>query len=466
MTADRTISGILFDKDGTLLDYVKSWVPVNYEVASIAANGDAALARRLLVAGGMDPDTGHVTPDSLLAAGNTIEIATGMVAAGAPYTVEALTVKLDGLFSNSAAYAVPVTDLPEALPEEVGIDSRALVRLSQWIREHELDVRSLLVVRDGRLVFERYSKGVTRDHNQAIYSVTKSVTSTLIGILVTQGKIDGDKVPVIDLLPAVKGFDEERLAPKRSIQLKHTLWMASGLEWTEHPMHTPIYRAPNRLRVALEPPLEYRPGTRFNYSNADAEMVGAVVHRASGSDALKFAEEHLFKPLGMKNYDWWYPDRTGRYPGGWAMRMRAVDMAKFGLLYLQGGVWGERRIVDEKWLRQATLPGVVPYYGYYWWLGTFGQREYAAQGWKGQYVVVMPELDMVVTLTSVLPADQEHAIMKSILGEHIVPAVRRRPKPIETTEERTQSLHNELELASRTRGKPGQAIHDQDHPQP
>ena len=84
MTTDKTISGILFDKDGTLLDYVKSWVPVNYEVASIAANGDAALARRLLVAGGMDPDTGHVLPDSLLAAGNTVEIATGMVAAGAP----------------------------------------------------------------------------------------------------------------------------------------------------------------------------------------------------------------------------------------------------------------------------------------------------------------------------------------------------------------------------------------------
>jgi phosphoglycolate phosphatase len=111
MTSDKAIAGILFDKDGTLLDYVKSWVPVNYEVASIAADGDQDLARRLLVAGGMDPDTGHVMPDSLLAAGNTVEIAAGMVGAGAPYTVEALTAKLDGLFSNSAEYAVPVTDL-------------------------------------------------------------------------------------------------------------------------------------------------------------------------------------------------------------------------------------------------------------------------------------------------------------------------------------------------------------------
>lgn len=111
MTKAATISGILFDKDGTLLDYAKSWIPVNYELGRIAAAGDEDLARRLLLAGGMDPDTGHVTPDSLLAAGNTVEIAEGFVAAGAPFTVEALTELFDGLFANSAQLAVAVTDL-------------------------------------------------------------------------------------------------------------------------------------------------------------------------------------------------------------------------------------------------------------------------------------------------------------------------------------------------------------------
>jgi phosphoglycolate phosphatase len=109
--AATDIAGILFDKDGTLLDYVKSWVPVNYELARIAARGDDELARTLLYAGGMDPDTGYVAPDSLLAAGNTVEIASGMVAAGAPFTVEELTILFDGLFACSADYAVPVTDL-------------------------------------------------------------------------------------------------------------------------------------------------------------------------------------------------------------------------------------------------------------------------------------------------------------------------------------------------------------------
>ncbi|MCF3642284.1 HAD family hydrolase [Rhizobium sp. TRM95111] len=111
MIGDRRISGILFDKDGTLLDYAKSWVPVNYELARIAAGGDADLARALLIAGGMDPDTGHVLPDSLLAAGNTVEIAEGMVAAGSPFGVEALSELFDGLFATSSSFAVPVTDL-------------------------------------------------------------------------------------------------------------------------------------------------------------------------------------------------------------------------------------------------------------------------------------------------------------------------------------------------------------------
>lgn len=111
MAYSGTISGILFDKDGTLLDYARSWNPVNRELALIAADGDAALADTLLTACGMDPVTGHVVPDSLLAAGNTEEIAAGLVAAGSPIEISELTLRLDALFSGAADRAVPVTDL-------------------------------------------------------------------------------------------------------------------------------------------------------------------------------------------------------------------------------------------------------------------------------------------------------------------------------------------------------------------
>jgi phosphoglycolate phosphatase len=105
------IAGILFDKDGTLLDYDASWLPVNRELASIAAQGDPALADRLLIACGMDPVTGHIVPDSLIAAGNTRQISEGLVAAGSKVELDALTVELDALFSRAADLSVPVTDL-------------------------------------------------------------------------------------------------------------------------------------------------------------------------------------------------------------------------------------------------------------------------------------------------------------------------------------------------------------------
>jgi phosphoglycolate phosphatase len=107
----KSIKGILFDKDGTLLDYDESWLPVNRELAIIAAEGDKDLADRLLSACGMDPVTGYIEPDSLLAAGNTRQIAEGLVAAGSPVEVIELTIKLDNLFSNAAEFSVPVTDL-------------------------------------------------------------------------------------------------------------------------------------------------------------------------------------------------------------------------------------------------------------------------------------------------------------------------------------------------------------------
>lgn len=111
MLPSDKITAILFDKDGTLIDYAKSWLPVNRELADYAAMGDAALAAALLSACGMDPETGHVVPDSLLAAGNTQEIADGLVAAGSPRDAATIVAHLDGLFATAAARAVAVTDL-------------------------------------------------------------------------------------------------------------------------------------------------------------------------------------------------------------------------------------------------------------------------------------------------------------------------------------------------------------------
>ena len=364
--------------------------------------------------------------------------------------------------------SVAWAEVPSALPEEVGVDSARLVRLSEWIREQRLDVRSLLIVRDGKLIFERYPKRITREHNQSIYSVTKSVTSTLIGILVRQGRLSGTDVPVIEVLPEDVGVGKRKLEGKETILLKHVLWMASGQDWDEDPVNTPLYRAPNRLAVALGTPMKHEPGRVFNYSNADAEMAGSEVARLSGEDSLAFATRELFEPLGMKNYAWWYPDARGRYPGGWAMRLRPIDMAKLGLLYLQGGRWNDRQILTREWIERATSPGPNPRYGYFWWLGTIDRRagsgEFSAHGWKGQFIVIHPQKELVVVMTSVLPAGREHAILSEIMTDHIYPAVRSRTKPLKATDEKQEALRLELEISARTRTRPGQSLNEQDEP--
>lgn len=134
-----SIGGILFDKDGTLLDFDDSWGPVNREVGLLAANGDSVLAAELLRSCGMDPETGHIVPDSLLAAGNTREIAEGFVAAGSPLTVDWLVPRIDAMFAGAAEKSVPVTDLAALFS---ALSGRGL-RLGIASSDNELSIRRI-----------------------------------------------------------------------------------------------------------------------------------------------------------------------------------------------------------------------------------------------------------------------------------------------------------------------------------
>jgi len=285
---------------------------------------------------------------------------------------------------------------------------------------------------------------------------------------VQQGRLSGVDVSIVDVLPEVPGVSDKKLEEKRPVRLEDVLHMASGLRWHEHPTNTPLYAAEDRVAVALWQPMKNAPGSTFNYSNADAEMVGAVVHHLSGTNGFEFAKQYLFEPLGMKNYEWWYPDRRGRYPGGWAMRLRAIDMAKVGLLYLQDGRWGERQIISKEWIEKATAPGSSKQHGYFWWLGLFdrypSRPSFSANGWKGQYIVIDRRKQLVVAMTSILPAGEEIRMMFEIMNEHVLPAVRSNPKPLKITEEKVNALREELELSSQTRGRAGQSLNEQDRP--
>jgi CubicO group peptidase (beta-lactamase class C family) len=191
--------------------------------------------------------------------------------------------------------------------------------------------------------------------------------------------------------------------------------MTSGLEYHDDPYRHPILGAADRLQFALGPALVYEPGQRYNYSNGDASIADAVVAAAAGKDLLGYANEVLFEPLGFRNVEWWFRDKAGRYPGGWGLRLRAVDMAKFGQLYLQEGRWQDKIIIDAGFVRNAWRPSpAAPHYGLFWWRWAREDLRigpvHFANGLKGQRIVVLPKHGIVIALSgNVSQVDQNEA---------------------------------------------------------
>src|SRR5262249_30728279 len=161
-----------------------------------------------------------------------------------------------------------------------------------------------------KVVVELYAEKVTRDHNHALYSVTKSILATLLGVLLRSERLSSLDVSVADVVAASAALDADRLEKARRIRIRDVMSMTSDLEYLSDPTGHPIYGAADRFQFALGPALVHEPGRRFNYSDGDASIAGAVVAAAAGKDLLGYGNEVLFGPLGFKNVEWWFRDKA------------------------------------------------------------------------------------------------------------------------------------------------------------
>jgi CubicO group peptidase (beta-lactamase class C family) len=334
---------------------------------------------------------------------------------------------------------------PTAEPAKVGIDPAAISEILAQIRRGERgSINSFLVLRHGLLVSEGYFPGpglfgepyqeYDKDTMHRQYSVTKSVVSTLIGIALDEGTITSIDTPVADFFPQ---YPELRLdAVKKTLTLRHLLSMTSGLAWDEQSLpydnpansHYQMDNASDPIRFVLDLPLESTPGTAWNYSSGVSMVLGAIVKAATGKSADEYAVEKLFNPLGIHEYRW------DRYPGGeiqtgGGLHLRPRDMAKFGSLLLNEGMWEGKRILSKAWVAEATniQAGEMPY-GYQWWIvppGIFSWSGYMAIGIGGQYIFVLPDLDMVVVFTGGNTDDFLSIQPQIIVNELLIPAVTR-----------------------------------------
>jgi CubicO group peptidase (beta-lactamase class C family) len=178
---------------------------------------------------------------------------------------------------------------------EAGLSVGVLLKLNKALDDGTHDIRSLLIVRDCKLVFERYREGIGREHNHTIYSVTKSVAATLVGALLQQGKLRSVDVPIAEVVSKPRWLRESDWKKAERITLKNVMQMSSGLTYKHDQVNNPIYSlSADRLAVALSPELVADPGTRFQYSDGDVSMTGAAVAAAADTDSLSVRAERPF----------------------------------------------------------------------------------------------------------------------------------------------------------------------------
>ena len=307
-----------------------------------------------------------------------------------------------------------------ATPAEAGLNADTLNRMVADIRASSTQTRSSLVVKGGYMVVEGYYNGYEREDQQSLYSCTKTVVGTLIGIAISEGKIVGVGEKLADLLLGAT------MEPwMRSVTLENLLTMSAGLpgdDWLyDFKGLDEMLAAPDPLVYALTRPEVFEPGSRFEYTDAVSHMLSCIITEKTGVSAAAYAEEKLFKPLGIANYTW-VADAQGRSWGYARLKLRAVDMAKIGLLYLRDGEWEGKQLVPASWIVEATKhridANLLDGYGYQLWVDDDGW--YTALGYMGQFIMVFPKLDTVAVFTGGTPDTYSYNI--GLADRFIIPA--------------------------------------------
>lgn len=287
------------------------------------------------------------------------------------------------------------------------------------------NLHSILVLQDRKTIAQWYFSGQDENRGRAVgrvafdaatlhdvRSITKSIVSLLFGIAVDEGLVKSIDEPVLTYFPEYPQSEESR-----RVRIRHVLTMTTGLKWDERSYpytdnrnsETAMDLAPNRVRFILSQPFVSTPGERFQYSGGDVALIAEIIARTSGTTLEKYAETRLFKPLGIEKYEW-IKDSGARAIAASGLRLRPRDMAKIGQLVLDGGRFGDRQVVSERWIRESTAPRVATAfpctsYGYFWWLmrscnGGAYPDWVSAMGNGGQRIAVVPAWKAVVVITA------------------------------------------------------------------
>ena len=270
------------------------------------------------------------------------------------------------------------------------------------------NLKCLIVYKDDRIIKERYFHAGDSLGAHDVRSVTKSVMATLIGIAIDRGFIPSEEVKIGDYIRPLLSIPD---SAKANIRLRDILSMSSGLSGNDLPVvseYNNWFNAPNQVEYTLSQPLINTPGEVFGYNTGASHLASVILTQATGVSSAQFAAQYLFEPLGMAEHAWGR-DKQGFYNGGAALTLTPHDMLRIGVVYLNRGMYNGVRIVSEGWIDKVTTSklstsGVNPFgpdYGYLWWIGsTPSHRYFFANGYGGQFIVVVPTLKLVIVATN------------------------------------------------------------------
>jgi CubicO group peptidase (beta-lactamase class C family) len=289
--------------------------------------------------------------------------------------------------------------LPRATPESQGVDSRLLL---EFIETADRDIKSLhsfMLVRHGKVVGEAWWAPESSAKPHVLWSLSKSVTSTAVGLAVAEGKLDIDK-PVLEIFPEDAPSDpSENL---KAMKVRDLLTMSAG-----HKDEVVLRNEKNWIKAFLNHPVPFQPGTHFRYNTPATFMQSAIVQKVTGETVVDYLQPRLFAPLGIDTPKW-DTNPQGISIGGYGLYLKTEDIAKFGQLYLQNGVWEGKQLVPADWIKMATSKQVsngsnpdsdwAQGYGFQFWICR--NAAFRGDGKDGQFCIVLPKLDAVVAITA------------------------------------------------------------------
>lgn len=331
--------------------------------------------------------------------------------------------------------AQQVSALPRSSPEKEGVSSSGIIRFLDAVAGSKDEFHSFIFLRHGKVIAEGWWDPYKPALKHTLYSVSKSFTSTAIGFAVSEGRLSvNDKV--------ISFFPEDlpdTIPPNLSVlTVKDLLDMSEGQD--PEPTSKVITMDSNWARSFLAIPVVHRPGTQFLYNSLGVYVLAAIVQKVVGQNVVDYLTPRLFQPLGITDADWEISPQ-GINTGGWGLRLKTEDLAKVGQLYLQEGRWKGKQLLPAKWVEEATTASIdqvhdsltraqrnyndwLQGYGYLFW--RCRHHAYRADGAFGQYIIVMPDQDAVLAITSET-ADMQDEL--NLVWSYLLPAMQKNPLP-------------------------------------